>query len=272
MIQPLVKDLQLKQSIENELSVIMKRYTAPLIHAKVGNDDMPASDSDIENVSNELEDLHTESEVITSHLVDLSVLSFDKKGMDIKTPFEHIDKQILAGTNTPGILINMPTGGDTKAAEVQLRNFGRHIKNIQRQIKTNFEDLIIQKQMDGSEDDKLIWGYADEREEDIAITQLQGLVGQGIITQQKANDLLPPKYEEKLPENKPQPMDITQPGNPRPSQASPFKLKKDVNNPNDPTMSKKLKPGKRVKKSDVIPENVKLFEKFIKKDVKAKKL
>lgn len=267
MIQPVSEAIEIKNSLEQDMKVVVKRYTAPLIHAKVGTDDRPALTSDVDAVAQVLEDITAQSEVVTSHLVSMDVLTFGGKGQDLKTPIDHINSEVVTGTNVPGILIGKPTGGE-RDAEVQLRNFGRHVKNIQRQIKTDVEDKLLQKQLGAKPDDKLVWGYVDEREEVAATSQLQGLVGQGIITQQKGNDLLPPKFQETLPKIQPQsnPNTPTPPGQPRGSQTDPEKLKQ-VEKPNDPTMSKKLIPGQRVKKSDIQAESVQEMMKMVKDGV-----
>lgn len=265
MIKPIMSSVELKKSIETDLKTIVKRYIAPLIHFKVGTEERPALSGDIETVANEVEDIHARSDIVTSHLVSSEVLNFGNKGMDIKTPIEHVNTSIVSGSNVPGILIGYGSTGERDAA-VQLRNFGRHVKNIQRQIKTDFEDKILKKQLRGKEGDELVWDVVDESEESNTMSNLQGLVGQGIITQQKANDLLPPRFRQKLPKLEPtqsNPNTPTPPGTPRLGQQKSDKLN-GSQNPNDPTMTTKQGPG-RIKKDET--EAVKKFKSMVKESV-----
>jgi hypothetical protein len=243
-LRSVLPSVQTKLDMEEDLSKVTKRYISPLIWAKVGNDDLPASEADITTVAQELEDIHSESEFTTSHLVELQVLGFQGKGIDINGPFKHVDSQIISGGQVPGFLLGRGEGVDRAVAEVGLRSFGRHIKSIQRTLKVEFEDQIIRKQGLGSEKDKLIWIQADEREMDMEIERIRGLVTDGILTAQKANDLLPPRFTEQLPEPEVLP-------DPRASQALGGDKIPASQNPNDPTKSTQMKDGKRVTRSEV---------------------
>jgi hypothetical protein len=252
IVKPLVASINTKLEMEGSLSKVLFKYVAPLIWAKVGNDQFPANDAVVTSISNTLRDLSAESEITTSHLVELQVMDFNAKGMDIKTPIEHVEQQIITGGQVPPVLLGR--AGQGKAdSEVQLRSFGRHIKALQRELKNEFEEKIVVGQEMGTEEDKLVWAQAEEREREVEIDMLRGLVTDGVITPQKANDLLPPKFREKLPEPTEllngQGQDETGMQKPRPTQR---KAKKVTDNPNDPTQTTKDKKtlGKRVNKTD----------------------
>lgn len=239
---PLVDSIIIKDDMEKNLKKVLFKYVAPLIWAKVGTDEFPANQTVVDDISDTLRDLQAESEITTSHLVDLQVMQFNAKGMDIATPLKHVEQQIITGGLVPPVLLGRSDGTDSKSAEVQLRSFGRHIKALQRELKNNFEDKVIVARGIGGKEDKLVWGKAEEREWEMEIDILRGIVKDGILTPQKANDLLPPRYREELPE-----VPINEP---RDSQ---FKQEPKVkDNPNDPTKTTKnpSTQGKRVTKSD----------------------
>jgi len=241
MIRPMLPLVDIKLDMEEDLRILMKRYIAPIIHAKVGNDSLSADDDDISDVASNLEDIRSDNEIVTSHLVDLKVLDFNKKGVDLKTPFEHIDKQILSAGQVPPALLGMSSGVDRATAEVQLRNFWGHVKAVQRWLKVTYEDQIIVRFKLGSMNDKLMWKHADPREKDVDHTALRDFVSAGVLTPQKANDLLPPEFQEKLPE-----VSMQEPeANDQDDEKIPSK-----DNPNDPTKSTRVKKGKRVTKTD----------------------
>jgi len=261
ILRPLIASLRTKLDMEASLGKILQKYAAPLIVAKVGNDTFPANQTVVDDISATLKDLQAESELTTSHLVDISTLDFNEKGIDLQTPIEHIEQQIVTGGQTPAILLGRTKEKvDKSSAEVSLRGFGRHVKAIQREVKIDFEDKIIRVQGLGKEDDKLVWEAADEREWEGYVDIVRGLVTDGILTPQKANDLLPPRYEEELPD----PMEVAAkmaaitganqgpPGEegPRPTQKK--KGTKVTDNPNDPTKTTKNpdSKGRRIVKTD----------------------
>ena len=255
VIESLMISLQQKLDMEDDLKKVLFKYVAPLIWAKVGTDEFPANETAVSSISSTLRGLQAESEVTTSHLVDLSVLDFNAKGMDINTPITHIEQQIITGGQVPPVLLGREGKGKADS-EVQLRNFGRHIKSIQRELKYEFEDQIIVGQGLGTPEDKLIWEKSEEREWEIDVDIIRGLVTDGVITPQIAIDLLPPRFREKLPvpDFSDTPLNQQSTGiggqqKPRPTQR---KKSKVTDNPNDPTQTTKNKRalGKRVNKTD----------------------
>jgi len=223
-----------KLDIERDMNVLIQRYVTPIIHAMVGDDNHPASQSDVDSVTAKLEDIYADTEYVTSHLVKMNVLGFQGKALPLEPLFSHVDMQIMTGMLVPPVLLGRSEGADRAIAEVQLRNFGRTINAIQRVLKVEFEDKIIKNFFGGGV--KLIWGTADERESQIDIDMIRGLTTDGIITAQKANSLLPPKFHEKLPD--------LPPPTPRPTQSN-----KSAPTDTDPTMTT-LDKG-RAKKTDL---------------------
>ncbi|MAH50309.1 hypothetical protein CMI37_31095 [Candidatus Pacearchaeota archaeon] len=255
IVKPLVDSINIKLDMESNLKKVVFKYVAPLIWAKVGNDSFPANSAVVDSISNTLRDLSAESEITTSHLVELSVLDFNAKGMDIKTPIDHVEQQIITGGQVPPVLLGRAGAGKADS-EVQLRSFGRHVKALQRELKNEFEDKILVGQGMGTEEDKLVWSQAEEREREIEIDMLRGLVTDGILTPQKANDLLSPKFRETLPtpEEKAellngQQQDSSGIQKPRPTQRKDKKVKGNKNDPTQTTKDKKSF-GKRINKTD----------------------
>ena len=250
MIRPMLPLLDTKLDMEIDLKVIVRRYSAPIIHAKTGNDQLPATDNDLTNVASEIDDLRADNEIVTSHLVDLKVLEFNNKGVDLKTPFEYVDRQIISASQVPPLLLGYSAGIDRATAEVQLRNFWGHIRAKQQELKVDFEDQIIVKHGLGTPKSKLVWKFADPREKDVEVSQVIDLSNSGLITKQKGNDVLADMIDPRLAEDLPDPMDFMG-GEEDNSEGD----KKEDNipkheNPNDPTKSTRIKKGKRVTKTD----------------------
>lgn len=198
IIHSVLDIIQLKESMERDFRQITRRYAAPIIHAKVGDETHMPSNADITNIKSQLDDIHADTEYVTNHLVDLKVLEFADGGGKLEPMIKHMDSNIIAGLQVPPELLGVEAGAKG-SAEMKLRSFGRHIKSIQRQLKTVFEDEVLVKRLGFTLKDKLMFAHAEEREQEIAVDQLRGLVKDGLITPQKANDLLPPSMREKLP-------------------------------------------------------------------------
>lgn len=235
--------VQTKDQMESDMPTIVKRYVAPIIDLSVGDDNNQPNDDDIDGVKKDIEDIYADTEFVHSYLVEAKVLGFQGKMIDTSHLFEHVDNNIQIGVQTPLDLF-FGDGSADKGAEAKLRSFGRHLKHIQRIQKANIEDTIL-KRMTGNRKNKIIWGFAEEREKEMEIDIVRGLKTDGVITPQKANDLLPKKYQEVLPEEMKNPLknDLE-----RSPQAKGADAMKGRHNKTDPTKSTKIEPGKRVDK------------------------
>ena len=255
IIHPVLYLLEIKQQIESDLKTIVRRYAAPIIHVSVGDEMHQPNDSDLSDIRAKIQDIYADTEYVTNYLTKFEVLGFKDKAMNVDSILTHVDENIIAGLQTPSDVIGI--GGTNKASsEVKLRSFGRHIKALQRAIKTEFEDNVIIGTGLGTIDDHLIFGVAEEREWEIEVDILRGLVTDGLLTPQKANSLLPPKFREELPNPLENPMQVqakvSQEQNQKPFQKGADKTK---DNPTNPTLKQKEPGQRRIKTDREIPVN-----------------
>jgi len=237
--------LDVKDRIESDMKVIVKRYIAPIIHAKIGDDLHPADEDQVKGIQSKLSDIYSDTEYVTNHLVEMSVLDFKNKGLDIKPILTHIDSNILVGLQTQSLLLAAQLGDanvNDKGAEVKLRANGRHIRAIQDELKQAIEEQIFTL-LTGNNKNKLIWERVEERQFQMDVEILRGLVADGIITQKKANSMLPDQFHDPDVENR----ELYKPGFGS-QQLGPDKIK---DNPNDPTKSTNTPNKVRVDKSQV---------------------
>jgi hypothetical protein len=238
--------LEHKQKLESDLRITIERYLNPIIHAKVGSDLMPANTEDLQDVQGKLEDIYADTEYTTNHLVDLSVLDFGQKGMNFQPILEHVDRNILIGLQTHDVNLatDITSKGSGSDPEVALRASGRHIRAVQKEFTMQFDDQII-KPMTNDRKDHLEFEDVEERQFETEVELIRGLTTDGILTNKKANSLLPEKFHDEDVENTDaNPMKL-----PFGSQAlGPDKIK---DNPNDPTKTSKAGKRERADKSFV---------------------
>jgi len=240
--------VQIKDQMESDLPVITRRYVAPIIDISVGDENNQPNDTDIDSIKAKVDDIYADTEFVHSYLVKSSVLGFQGRMVDTSPLFEHVDYNIEVGTQTP-IDMFFGKGSNEKGSETKLRNYGRHVKHIQRILKAEIEDKILSR-MTGNKDNDIVWGYNEEREKEMEIDIVRGLKTDGIITPQKANDLLPDRYKEVLPDNLKDPQKAMMNGmngNPQNKGADGMK---DRHNKTDPTKSTQIEDGKRLNKKD----------------------
>jgi hypothetical protein len=240
--------LEVKGDIENNLKIIVRRYAAPLIHVQAGNEMWLPSDTDVDNLKKDFEDIYADTEYVTNHLINMDVKGFEGKAMKLDYILKHIDMNIITGLQIMPEVLGYGDS-DKSVAEVRLRDEGRHIKAVQRAIATEFDDNVIIGRGLGSFEDHIVFGDAEEREHEIEVDIIRGLVTDGIITPQKANSLLPEEFREDLPPELANPAKqafASQQQDQRPFQKGADKIH---DKPTDPT-KKQIEPGKRRVKTD----------------------
>jgi len=251
IIKSVISNLMTKGKIETDLRVIAKRYLAPIIHATIGDELHYADESQVSSMQSELEDIYSDTEYVTNHLVELKTLDLNNKSVDFKPILDHMDNQIITGLQTQAILMSGSVGGDKasdKGAEVKLRANTRHIKAIQDELALTINEQVFAA-MTGNTSNKLIWEAIEERQLEADVDMLVTLVKNGVLTQQKANDLLPDQYRETLPE----PEMLEEPEEDQ--SVEPDKKVKDPNNPTKSSLNTNL--NSRSKDSKVNPTNAK---------------
>jgi hypothetical protein len=177
-----------------------------LIHVKVGNEERPAKQSEIDAVSADFEEIYADTEYVTDHRTELTMVGAQGVALDLNPPLTYIEHQLVAGLQVPLSLLGRGEGTNRATAEVQLANFDRRVKVLQRIIKRTVELEVFKRALNKGDDEevpKLVWGEAEEREEAANMDMIIKLKQGGIITAQKANDLLPEEFREKLPEMDP---------------------------------------------------------------------
>lgn len=253
LIRPAIDMLKIKARIISMLPDIILRYLSPIIHVSVGDENAEPDQTQIDKIKGDMKDIYTDTEYVTDYRIKMTVLGFANSGViPVDTIMKVIDDDIMMAMGMFPVLTK--GGQEDKGGEVQLRAEGRHIKAIQRELKTEFEDKFIIATGIGDESDELIWEIIDERELVEHIANVTLLAKAGLITPQFANSLLPRMFHEKLPilplvpQND---MDGTD-------------GEKTITNPTDPTQSSKMVDGQRIKKDEhrnPLDKNVKKTDK-----------
>lgn len=221
LLHPLLHILEVKLGVEDNLDEIIARYAAPLIHAKVGSDERPAKQEDIDGLGADLQDIYVDTEFVTEHTVEMNVLDSGRRAMDLQAPLNYIEHQVVTGLQVPLALLGRGDGGNRATAEVQQASFDRRTRILQRNIKKTSEQDIFAVHLGLHKEEleiELVWGDPEEKQKQAEFDVVISLVTAGVLTKQKANDLLPPEFREKLPEAEPMPFGapMGKPGMPKP--------------------------------------------------------
>src|SRR3990167_566126 len=226
IIAPLIAVLQIKINTEANLDVMIDKFASPLRHFKIGTPDRPASQGEIDAFNSDLQGIQADTELVTDDRVAAEILE-TKQGAqtNLGPALEYIENQVVAGLQTPLVFLGRGNT-DRAAAETQLDMFDRKAKVLQRVIKRTAEMQIFKVhlelifgEIENEEIPELTWGDPQQRQSREDIEQIINLKSAGVISAQKANDLLPEEFREALPQELKNPMSGNGLGLGKPQQA-----------------------------------------------------
>lgn len=198
MYEPLLNCLRIKLQMERDMGFLLERKANAPYHIKIGSDQYPATQTDIDSFASELAALKARNEWVTSHLIDIAVVGFQGKILDLKPFSEHFDNQIVYGLRVPYVLLglgNIPEG----LARVQQETFERHTQSIQLSVQKVLEKDIfglLVKVKKFEELPKLEWGKQSDEEKQKEVEYFLKLLSAPLTddtkvwTENKIRDLL----------------------------------------------------------------------------------
>lgn len=151
IIESLENILDIKVEMERSMKTIIKRVAVAPYHVKIGStkDGYPATQSDIDAFTNDLQSLTNETNWVTGDLCAIDSIGGRSKVIDIQPFTDHIDNQLVYGLQVPFVLLGkaqIPEG----LASVQLEAMDRRAKSIQVSVSKQVEDKVFARQVEGS--------------------------------------------------------------------------------------------------------------------------
>lgn len=139
---PVLDDVRALREAEENILRMMWRGVFPFHHVKVGSDEMPASDGDIEKVEDQTARMEREGGLVTSHTVDIKAVASDKI-INAAPYLKYFEERVFTGIGIPGIMFgrgntaNRSTG-DNMASEVADR-----VRAYQRVFEMFFNSNVV---------------------------------------------------------------------------------------------------------------------------------
>jgi hypothetical protein len=186
MIEPLLPILKSKVKMEQAMEQIMKRKASAPIHVKMGSDEFPATQDDINSMAGDLSGMTNKTEWVTGHTVEMDVVGFRSKIIDVDPFTTHFDNQMVYGLQVPYVLLGLGNIAEG-LARVQLEAMDRRSKSIQMLVEHQLETKIFSKLL-GTEE-KVVefeWGTPSLETEQLEIQKLLSVLQSPVSPEFKA--------------------------------------------------------------------------------------
>jgi len=153
IIAPMKDICESKLQMEKIMVDLMRRKANVPFHFKLGDEDSPARDEDIQSFAADLQHITATTEWVTSKNVEINAIDIASKLPKFDEINNHIENQIVYGTEVPIVLLGKGNINEGLAT-VQLEAYSRRINSIRLDLEAGFEDKIFRPYLENL-------GYSD---------------------------------------------------------------------------------------------------------------
>jgi very-short-patch-repair endonuclease len=144
LIRPLFPTLAYKDKLRQSQWIVAERHILPVKVVKVGNDQRPASQEDLDSVQDELAAIANDPNLtlVTHHAFDFDYVGASGKVLQLTNEYELIDQEILDGVMLNKALLNGegPTYGN---AQVGLLAMAQRLETFRREVARWVEQCVF---------------------------------------------------------------------------------------------------------------------------------
>ncbi len=201
-----------------DMEIDMARFIAtkayPPIVWKLGNEERPWTQAQIDGWLEELEHIDPESQLAVGHDVEHEVVGVDSGdlggggAMGLGETFEHLQDRIAAAIGVPGFLLNMGVDANSGAAQVIMPKFDRRIQRYRAIIREAVRHQIFVSILAGDSDPEdynelppdFVFGEHSSEEQRLDVDMILKLLNNGLIKPEAAAKRLDIDPETELPD------------------------------------------------------------------------
>lgn len=115
--KPILDDIITLRSFEETVELLGFQFGSPLIHAKVGTDENPASAAEVNAVNNALRNMAANGVVTTDHRVAIEVKNLQQGAIDLIPYVEYFKNRVLIGSGSSPISVGEGDSANRNTAE-----------------------------------------------------------------------------------------------------------------------------------------------------------
>lgn len=142
LLYPVLDDVRALRQAEENVLKMMYRNIYPFIHAKVGTDEMPATQNEIDELQEAMEGMEIEGGLATSERVELSTIALNNV-IDAKPYLEYFESRVFSGLGVPEVLFGRGDTSNRSTSDDMTSEMSDRIKAIQKVIEVFFNQFIV---------------------------------------------------------------------------------------------------------------------------------
>lgn len=138
-----IDDLIALRQIEEDIQNLVHRELFPLYKFKVGTNDQPATDEELDKAANEIEGLRSEGALVMSNRHDVEVLGADGNVLDASKYLDHFKERVAIGLGVYPHHLGMTSNASQAMTDRLDRALYDKIKEYQRRFEDSMRLFVL---------------------------------------------------------------------------------------------------------------------------------
>ena len=177
-LKPVLGPLTRYANWTEDLGEILHRFAAPYLHHKVGTDEAPATQQQVDDYTGKLNTRMTGEDWVTSGAVDIVPIVATQGMIQMDGLVRGLQDEIIAGLRTCEIFVRGGVNANKNVGEIELQAFDRKVRALQKTVSMIEEDVLFPKITNGKA--KHIWNEFSVEGEKVRAERLKLMVGAGM--------------------------------------------------------------------------------------------
>lgn len=140
---PALEDIRFLRTMEGNVATIAHRFSAPIVHAKVGlpQEGKGGTKKEIDDTRNLIENTPPDGMIITPERVAFSIVGAEGNALDLKDYLSYFENRVFTDLNTSQTM--MGRGGSKQDADSMEEQVHNAVKDNQAAFAIQFKDAVI---------------------------------------------------------------------------------------------------------------------------------
>ena len=143
-LMPVIDDVRALRQAEENVLRMMYRNIHPFLHISVGDNETPGTETEIEGVKDEVNNMEVEGGLVTSNRVVIKPIATDKV-IDASPYLSYLEQRVFSDMGIPAILFGRGDTSNRSTGDNMTSEMYDRIKAMQRAIEDVYNNFIIKE-------------------------------------------------------------------------------------------------------------------------------
>ena len=141
---PVLNDVKALRDAEENVLRMMWRGVYPIQHVKVGTEDAPATDAEVDRVTETIEDSEIDANLVTSERVEVKPIIADKV-INAEPYLRYFEQRVFSGLGIPEIMFGRGDTANRSTGDNMTSEMADRIRAMSRTIEIFFNEFIVKE-------------------------------------------------------------------------------------------------------------------------------